>query len=888
MSNTTYFPNAALVQSGDLFKIMELRYSHSIYDEDGYYNVKQPVSNSLELIRWYRNCEIYFGRLMAEENEGIPSNEIDYCTFKNVLENLKIDPEVFLNFGITEYSKECRRLYTELQLKDYRRLTQNKKDEAEINAFLRNIHSARDELKLLAKQPERFDCNDDHKTILKDLHSFLKQTDNAYFLAFDIEIETSRFEDNCSDRWLERATTLKLIIEEALVTIFSQHTDVLRAYIKLEDDGAYGYRFHTVTLLSSIALTEQSWLASFNESLKGLLADKTRTKNYLEAKYLKELEKIRNHRDLLEQPFSEETIERIEQEIKSDIESFQHISFKLINWNSQLRNFNPELKFQIDASFTTEDLRLLEYWGIKYLFISVKYIYFPLHNKKLHPSIKCWVKDTDVQTNAIATITPVPLVRDTRPRINGSTRQIEQPNSKVVKRNIQAVDLPQRRCTDPEDAFYNNKRDFTQAMPLASVALPEPKSKFEKQEVGKGFEIQVGVPSQDEVIHSSTPCTMQDFIDYVADEKNGVVKTKINNKQRHMWAKIFYSNTILDEVLLKFLIQFECFIDNLLHSTNPFFTVKLQHNCSPEGLSTVGVQYLVLFYNFYTQQIANKLRAINIESDYWDLVINLFEYHFVEEEHRNISQVVMHQEQIQTLNDLMKKARVLAKQYEQKIKPNLHHLKYADVKPWRKAFDQERVLMRCKFSLPYSLQGKLGITGIFNAFKTRLSGKNRQFKDVQHIVICRKKNQHETLDVLLMFDNSNGAEDQKWLSEQVKELWVKSVNAAMKKCKVQPSNSDLEKLVSFIDFIPKHESLAVKYLYIRNHKAAVEKSVISHLIPYFISQAIFLQDVSSGSTHKLSMSRYLTNLFDNQIPMKKVVPVVRNKKSKAKSDSGVS
>ena len=53
MLDTTYFTNAALVEDGDLFKIMELRYSHSIYDENGYYNVKQPVSNSLELIRWY-------------------------------------------------------------------------------------------------------------------------------------------------------------------------------------------------------------------------------------------------------------------------------------------------------------------------------------------------------------------------------------------------------------------------------------------------------------------------------------------------------------------------------------------------------------------------------------------------------------------------------------------------------------------------------------------------------------------------------------------------------------------------------------------------------------------------------------------------------------------
>jgi hypothetical protein len=60
MSNTTYLSNSSLVQNGDLFKIMELRYSHSIFDKNGCFNSISPISNSLELIRWYRNCEDFF------------------------------------------------------------------------------------------------------------------------------------------------------------------------------------------------------------------------------------------------------------------------------------------------------------------------------------------------------------------------------------------------------------------------------------------------------------------------------------------------------------------------------------------------------------------------------------------------------------------------------------------------------------------------------------------------------------------------------------------------------------------------------------------------------------------------------------------------------------
>ncbi len=146
-------------------------------------------------------------------------------------------------------------------------------------------------------------------------------------------------------------------------------------------------------------------------------------------------------------------------------------------------------------------------------------------------------------------------------------------------------------------------------------------------------------------------------------------------------------------------------------------------------------------------------------------------------------------------------------------------------------------------------------------FKTRLSGKERHFKDVQHILLECKKHQSVSLDVILIFDSAELAENQNKLSEHVVELWTKTVEAEMKKRGNQMNFGQLEDLAHSISLIPTHEQLAVKYLFIKNSKMANDKLVISDLIPFFISQAIFLQDVSSNQRYKLSMSQYLTNLF---------------------------
>ncbi|MCM1957804.1 hypothetical protein NCZ17_00240 [Acinetobacter modestus] len=881
MSDTTYLSNSSLVQNGDLFKIMELRYSHSIFDKNGCFNTISPISNSLELIRWYRNCEDFFYQLSVE---GTPPSENDFASFQAELDKLIVKDEVLGNFGITEYSQDCRQLYSNLRLREYRNLVLKKHGDNELTNWLKEVYPVRKQLKSLAKHEARFDLDIEYQSQIEDLQLFLKNAESAYFLAFDIEIEAKQFKGDVIENWRENAVLLKPILENALNDILKAQSDTLRFCVKFEDDGIYGFRFHVVIFLQFLTLTESAWLAEFNDKLQHRLSDKVSLNEWLKLLYTKKINVWRNHRDLNKLTHSEENLDKVEQCIYSNFQDYQHdITFKIINWNEQLKTLQPVLKFEIDDSFSNEDRQKLEYWGIKYLFISSKYMYFQKYHEDLHPSIVSFVYRSPTSKHKIVAKLATSEIQEKDSRPSGE-KKTEKPKQSIGKK-IQAIKEPviqQRRTDVNQTYFYNATLDFTKNMPLADVAESKAKPKFQSKTINKIEKLHVGAPKSEDVIDPSKILTLQDFIDYVLDKKNGIWKTEIKNKQRASWAEIFFKNKIRDVELLAFLIRFERFLDTLLNTANPYFAIVPKLHCNPEGMTIIGGQYLSLLYDFHTQHIENKLNELNIRSDYWVLITKMFESRPDEEYQSDVSQLKMHHQQVQKINGLMKKARVLVKEYQKKMQQPLTYLKYADAKLWQKAFNQECILMRWQFNLPSDFNINEGLMSLFNKFKTRLSGKERHFKDVQHILLECKRHQSVSLDVVLIFDSAELAENQNKLSEHVIELWTKTVQAEMKKQENQMSYGQLEDLAHSISLISKHEQLAEKYIFVKNSKMAKDKLVISDLIPFFISQAIFLQEVSSNQRYKLSMSQYLTNLFVKKSNEKKDVLTGTVKSSKTK------
>jgi len=539
MSNTTYLSNSSLVQSGDLFKIMELRYSHSIFDKNGCFNTISPISNSLELIRWYRNCEDFFYQLCVE---GTHPSENDFASFQAELDKLIVKDEVLGNFGITEYSQDCRQLYSNLRLREYRNLVLKKHGDNELTNWLKEVYPVRKQLKSLAKYEARFDLDVEYQSQIEDLQLFLKNAESAYFLAFDIEIEPKQFEEDVIANWRGNAVLLKPILENALNDILKVQSDTLRFCVKFEDDGIYGFRFHVVVFLQILTLTESAWLAEFNEKLQHRLSDKVLLNEWLKPLYTRKINVWRNHSDLSTLTHSEENLDEVEQYIYSNFQDYQHdITFKIINWNEQLKTLQPVLKFEIDDSFSNEDRQKLEYWGIKYLFISSKYMYFHKYHEDLHPSIVSFVYRSPTPKQKIVAISATSEIQGKDSHPSGE-KKTENPKQSIRKKN-QAIKEPvtqQRRTDANQTSFYNEKLDFTKNMPLADVAESKAKPKFQSKTIIKIEKLHVGAPKDEDVINLSKILTLQDFIDYVLDEKNGIWKTEIKNKQRVSWAEIFF------------------------------------------------------------------------------------------------------------------------------------------------------------------------------------------------------------------------------------------------------------------------------------------------------------------------------------------------------------
>lgn len=873
MSESYFFTNSALVESGDFFKIMETRYPHSLFDRDGHFNTSKLVSNSIELVLWLRNCETYFQQLLAEDTLEVKTDQ-----FVKELKELTAPKEIFENFGITEISTLYQRVYQRFELEKFKLASSGFIKEIagykDLDCWYESLLLQRETIKSEVQSKRSFELDSDKQKIYDDLVSFLKGTKSYHFLALDIEVTAPALQLKSRFEWFENTEVLKLIFEKVLNRICLSRSDILRYYVKLEDSGCYGQRFHTIIFLNNLTLTEQAWIHEFEQ----LLLNALNQQNLIESLIIeKNEERIKSHTHRLEVLASIDPKNNLKDSKPTLInyENFSAIKFDLTNWNDRLLKFSPDLKFKITSQEQSSDIKLLEYWGVKYLFLSEKYIYMNHHNDSLNPTISHVVNlEIEKEYKAQASvIEPVALAKDRRPRIEKRSANQKGTNSGgLVEDRVE----PKRRVEHID--FF----DGCNTLPLIKVALPQEKHKFEKKEFKADLEISGQPPSSDLMINTPL-CKFQDFLEYSFGEKIG--KLELQHKQRVKWAEIFYKHAIHDEELSTFLIDFEHLLDYLLYSKNPYFAhLPSDRHCMPKDMSFIGQQYLRLFIDFYQKQIVQKIEKIGIDSSHWKLIFDFFMNNFEERPNADILQVRMYKERINSLNNNLKNAQILVKEHQNKLRKNLLYLNYIDTKVWKRAFDQERFVMRFCFNLPLRLDSEeiKSISQIFDYFRKQLSGNARHFKNVNYISRKSNRGQLESLDILFMFDNAKGAEDQKWLNSHIIDLWGKSVKANIKDKLVDIPVNELKKLARQVEFIKGHEQLDEKYLHINDGKDAEAKLVSSQLIPYFISRAIFLQGASSAKTDQLSMSRNLSSLFKTGSSVKKTESLPQKKVLKSK------
>src|SRR5690606_35832831 len=270
----------------------------------------------------------------------------------------------------------------------------------------------------------------------------------------------------------------------------------------------------------------------------------------------------------------------------------------------------------IDSSTDVEQKSWLEYWAVKYLFVSEKYIYINPHIKKLNPTIR-------FSNNTI-----LKAQRPVKPRTFSSGQEIRsKPSTRIVKQHIDephhsdlfeiariqsdqitsttSSSSEPRRRTERDNARYSPESDFTLGFQSAYLDKTTPlksKNKFSSTLSTKSLpEINVGAPKEDEF--SGTSFLLEEFIEKAIQERKKFDEKKIKKSKRIEWAYIFYKNKIKDSQLSDFLIQFEYFCEQLLGNGNLNFAI-LPHGvsgrtCSPDDLTQLGKQYLLLFSDFH-------------------------------------------------------------------------------------------------------------------------------------------------------------------------------------------------------------------------------------------------------------------------------------------------
>lgn len=876
VGNTTFLSNKSFVLNGDLFKIMEARYPQSIYDENGEFDTNKLVSCSLELVRWLRNCESYFESLIMEGDAD--DNQVEsYKNFKKELNKLIVSREIFNNFAITEISAVCTDLYQEFQLDSFRQASLGYAQTIgllKLDEWCEKKYPARSSFRAKLKELRRFDLNPDKQVLYDGLLTFLDSTEEYYCLTFDLIIQPPKEDLSDCTNWVNRTSILKFIFENALEKILiTQSLEVLRFYAKCEDNGSYGQRFHTIVFLRSLKLTENAWFADLNQQLKFVLADKELIKSWL-FKWKDDIQKVEIR------PTKDETTANSELESGENFSEeffaiYPDIAFELTNWNAKLKELCPHLEFHIDSSTDVEQKSWLEYWAVKYLFVSEKYIYINPHIKKLNPTIR-------FSNNTI-----LKAQRPVKPRTFSSGKEIRsKPSTRIVKQHIDepphsdlfeiariqsdqitsttSSSSEPRRRTERDNARYSPESDFTLGFQSAYLDKTTPlksKNKFSSTLSTKSLpEINVGAPKEDEF--SGTSFLLEEFIEKAIQERKKFDEKKIKKSKRIEWAYIFYKNKIKDSQLSDFLIQFEYFCEQLLGNGNLNFAI-LPHGvsgrtCSPDDLTQLGKQYLLLFSDFHTQRIKEKIRDASIQSDYCALILDFFKNDLV-----YTGPVYMVNQIIVNLSRHLKAIAQQARDYEKKFKKNLDYLKYHDDQRWAKVFDKERLVLRLKLNIPLN-DKQIGIGAVFDDFKKTVSGRERRFKDLQYIRCIGQNGPREFYDVLFILDCVKETGDPKELLSYFQDQWIKAIQRKLKNHQTSTGILTSREYMVCLKVLDSHKDLAVNHLYIPNATDTKYKLLIGELIPFFISQAIFLQKSGQyGKRHQLRMSADITKLFSS-------------------------
>lgn len=375
--------------------------------------------------------------------------------------------------------------------------------------------------------------------------------------------------------------------------------------------------------------------------------------------------------------------------------------------------------------------------------------------------------------------------------------------------------------------------------PKQETELVKKRTGFKKKEVSRWPDVSGTAPPRP----LSTPhCTVQDLMNYSSDNEN-IWKYDQHEKRVEKLANLYFRECGMDEELRIFIVKFFIFIEGVIEGKSAkavwVKNMDADASVSKESLTLIGQRYFDLLNTYHSCNIVQKnnlsylneffkfLTVFDVVKDtstFWEMS-NFLNQHALE------------------LNKFMLDFRKGLIAYKDKYSKNFENLNYVNEKNFQQIFIKDRWIFRFELTTFKMHHDVRLLSKTFSDLMKRLQGDYRLSGDIKYIKFINEKFSKKYLDVLFFIEPNEKFDSMEEVIHRIQDDWIRASSYTLN----EHQSKDGKILTHYAETDAKVKQLMKsevlfnsEYLYIGMRDKTKIQAAVDLLIPYFISQAIFL------------------------------------------------
>lgn len=375
--------------------------------------------------------------------------------------------------------------------------------------------------------------------------------------------------------------------------------------------------------------------------------------------------------------------------------------------------------------------------------------------------------------------------------------------------------------------------------PKQETELVKKRTGFKKKEVSRWPDVSGAAAARP----LSTPhCTVQDLMNYASDNEN-IWKYNQHEKRVEKLANLYFREYGLGEELRIFIVKFVIFIEGIIEGKSAkavwVKNMDADASVSKESLTLIGQRYFDLLNTYHSCNILQK----NNFSDLNEFFNFLSVFDVVKDTFMFWKMNFFPNQQALELNKFMLDFRKKLIAYKGKYSKNFENINYVNEKTFQKIFIKDRWILRFELTTFKMHHDVRLLSKTFSDLMKRLEGDYRLSGDIKYIKFTNEKFSKKYLDVLFFIEPNEKFNSMEEVIHRIQDDWVRASSYTLN----EHQSKDGKILTHYAETDAKVKQLMKsetffnsEYLYIGTRDKTKIEAAVDVLIPYFISQAIFL------------------------------------------------